>query len=171
MHEKQTNISVKEGMNAIHHQRGVFPSTIPAIESESHPMLRRWATKGIRSSSTGVCGITGTSLISCSAISELLSRRQPLRARDEDPHHVHASYVHPAQPHTHRYSTASCDNQASSDSDFGPAPNRSGADACPENRALNNRDPVSSPAKRGCSDRADSRTRSLRSGKLARRRS
>src|SRR5882672_3298952 len=138
MHEKQTTISVKLGMKAAHHHLGVLPSTIPAIASEIHPRLRWFETSGIRSSSAGVCGTIGMSLISCSAISELPSVPQDQDAvRD----HEHGWYGHPVPFHTRRYSTAFRRNPASSDLDFGAAPDRSGGVVCPGiptryNRAL-----------------------------------
>src|SRR5205823_2529014 len=68
MHEKHTTMIVNVMAKETFHHKGVLPSTIPAIVSESHPRLRRWATSGMRSNSAGVTGITGTSRISCSAI-------------------------------------------------------------------------------------------------------
>src|SRR3954471_16542512 len=117
MQEKQTTINVKAGMNAAHHQRGVLPSTIPAMESESHPRLRLFATSGMRSSSTGVCGMTGTSLISCSAISELLSQPDRVQHFHYGWNRARAWYDPPALSHTRRCSTASRNNPACGDWD------------------------------------------------------
>src|SRR5688572_31942114 len=69
MQEKQTTIRMKLGTNIIHHHFGVLPSATPAMWSESQPKGRWFRTNGCRSSSAGVCGIIGTDLTSCSAIS------------------------------------------------------------------------------------------------------
>jgi hypothetical protein len=57
----------KLGTNAAHHHFGVLPSATPAIRSESQPRGRWFRMSGTRSSSLGVCGMLGTSLIKVSA--------------------------------------------------------------------------------------------------------